>query len=42
MVAMPGEIVERSMHPAKKTGFDQLELDLLQRAAMKLLGNLNF
>jgi len=42
VVAVSGEIVERCVYPSEKSGFDQLELDLFQWAAVELSSDLNF
>ena len=41
MVAVAGEVTERGVHAAKETRLDQRELDLFERAAVELLGDLD-
>jgi hypothetical protein len=41
VITVPGKVVEGGMHPAKQPRVDQLELDLFQGPAVKLLRHLN-
>src|SRR5690242_1471124 len=41
MVAMASEVVERAIDTAEEAGPDQLQLELLQRTAMKLFRHLD-
>ena len=42
MIAMAGKIVEGGMHLSKETLGDELQLDLLHRPAVELLGDFDF
>ena len=41
MITVPGKIIEAGINPAEKTGRQQLEFKLLQRAAVELFCNFN-
>src|SRR5258708_18923805 len=41
VVAMPGEIAERTVYPSEQARLDQLEFDLFERATVKLLRDLD-
>ena len=42
MIAMPGEVIESTVHATEQPGYDKFELDLFEWPAMKLFGGFDF